>query len=372
MAGKPRRLVKRTLIILNLITALLFTLACIAPYLDPARWWTISFLGLGFSIILFALLAFLIFWLFFKPRYVFISLVAMILGWKSIAVLFAINTDETFVRSKPKSVIRVVHWNVARFIEWSRNNNAGSKKRLKMMDQLQAQNADVLCLVEFFHSTDSIYYDNLPYVMKKLGYPYYNFSWEGDGHKQWVGQAIFSRFPIVDSGVVRFPKPGIQETLIHADITRGSDTFRVFTTHLQSFQFKPEDYKRIQKIKNREDSLLENSRNIFSKLRRATVLRSQQANIVRWELDRSPHPFILTGDLNDVPNSYTYFIIREDLKDAFLEKGLGIGRTFNGLSPTLRIDYMFASKEFEVLQFNRIAKDLSDHYMLVADFQLTK
>lgn len=372
MAGTPRRLAKRFLIILNVVVALLFTLACIAPYLDPARWWAISFLGLGFAIILFILLGFMIFWLFVKPRYFFISLVAMILGWKSISVLFAINTNETFVKAKQKSAIRVVHWNVARFVEWSRNNNAGSKKRLKMMDQLQAQNADVLCLVEFFHSTDSIYYDNLPYVMKKLGYPYYNFSWEGDGYKQWVGQAIFSRFPIVDSGIVRFPKPGIQETLIHADIARGPDTFRVFTTHLQSFQLKPEDYTRIEKIKNREDSLIENSRNIFTKLRRATVLRSQQANIVRWELDKSPHPFILTGDLNDVPNSYTYFIIREDLKDVFLEKGWGIGRTYNGLSPTLRIDYMFATKEFEVLQFNRIARDLSDHYMLVADFRLTE
>jgi endonuclease/exonuclease/phosphatase family metal-dependent hydrolase len=58
------------------------------------------------------------------------------------------------------------------------------------------------------------------------------------------------------------------------------------------------------------------------------------------------------------------------MQDAFLKKGFGIGRTFTGLSPTLRIDYIFADRHFKIKQFNRITKKLSDHYMLVADVQL--
>jgi endonuclease/exonuclease/phosphatase family metal-dependent hydrolase len=60
------------------------------------------------------------------------------------------------------------------------------------------------------------------------------------------------------------------------------------------------------------------------------------------------------------------------MQDAFLKKGFGIGRTFTGLSPTLRIDYIFGDKHFEIKQFNRLVKDLSDHYMLVSDVQLKK
>jgi endonuclease/exonuclease/phosphatase family metal-dependent hydrolase len=60
------------------------------------------------------------------------------------------------------------------------------------------------------------------------------------------------------------------------------------------------------------------------------------------------------------------------MQDAFLKKGFGIGRTFTGLSPTLRIDYIFADHHFKIKQFNRIVKNLSDHYMLVADVQLKK
>ncbi|MDB5251093.1 MAG: hypothetical protein JWP27_262 [Flaviaesturariibacter sp.] len=372
MRGKPRLFLKRMMIVLNVGAAIIFGLACIAPYLHPTKWWIISFLGLGFAGLLGTLLLFIFFWLFARPRYAFISLVAMILGWKSISVFFAFHKSESFAARKQPGALRVVHWNVARFVEWKRNNNEGSQKRLEMMAQIKAQHADILCLEEFFHSTDSTYYDNLDYVRDKMDYPYAYFSWIEDGYKQWVGEAIFSKHPIIDSGITRFPRPGLPETLIYADIVRGPDTFRVYTTHLQSFRFVKEDYDRIEKIKNRDDSLLENSKSIFSKVKTATVIRSHQADIVRAEIDRSPYPFILTGDLNDVPNSYTYFTIRGNLQDVFLKKELGIGRTFNGLSPTLRIDYIFATHEFEALQFNRLSRDLSDHAMLVADLRLSK
>ena len=58
------------------------------------------------------------------------------------------------------------------------------------------------------------------------------------------------------------------------------------------------------------------------------------------------------------------------MQDAFIKKGFGVGRTFSSLSPTLRIDYIFADDHFRIDQFKRIAKKSSDHYMLVADIEL--
>jgi endonuclease/exonuclease/phosphatase family metal-dependent hydrolase len=162
------------------------------------------------------------------------------------------------------------------------------------------------------------------------------------------------------------------ESLIQADILFGKDTVRFYTTHLQSFQFKKDDYERMEKIKNREDSIFFNSRNIFSKLKRATIFRSRQADIVRDITANSPYPYVVAGDFNDVPNSYAYFTIKGSLQDAFLKEGFGIGRTFSGISPTLRIDYILTTRQFSVLQFNRLIKNYSDHYMLVADLQLKK
>jgi endonuclease/exonuclease/phosphatase family metal-dependent hydrolase len=370
MAGKARRFIKKFSIFLNVIAAFIFLIATISPFLHPAKWWYISFLGLGFAGLLIALLLFMIYWLFLKPKYMLISLVALIFGWKSIAVLFAVHPGNEFNEKKQPDALRVAHWNVARFTEWKRNNNKGSQTRLQMLDLIRKQKADVLCFQEFFTSTDSAYYDNLEQVMKSLGYPYFFYSWDEEEERQWAGQIIFSKYRIIDSAKIRFPRPGTPEALLHADILFNKDTIRIFTTHMQSYRLRKEDYRRIEQIKNREDSMIENSKSIFSKLKRATILRSRQADMVKKELLSSPYPYILTLDMNDVPNSYTYFTIKENLQDAFLEKGFGIGRTFNGLSPTLRIDYIFASNDFSIQQFKRIPRDLSDHYMLVADLLL--
>lgn len=371
MPGTYRLILKRSFIFLNSLTAVIFLLTCLAPYLNPANWWFISLLGLGFGFILVLLIGFLIFWLVVRPRYIFISLITLAIGWQSLVSFFGFHTDSYSI-TKQKGTLRVASWNVARFLELKRNNNKKSQTRLKMLDLIKAQNADVLCFQEFYHSTDSTLYDNITYIKESLGYPYYYYSWDGDGGQQWFGQMIFSRYPIIDSGKLTYPPPSEPESLIHADILYKGDTIRFYTTHLQSVQFKKQDYQRIEEIKNREDSILEKSRSIFSKLKRAITFRSRQAKIVKETTRQSPHPYVITGDFNDVPNSYTYFTIKGDLQDAFLKKGFGIGRTYSGLSPTLRIDYILPSHDFSVVQFDRVVREYSDHYLLVADLKLNK
>ncbi|HVF97594.1 MAG TPA: endonuclease/exonuclease/phosphatase family protein [Flavisolibacter sp.] len=373
MAATYRRIMRTVFFVLNSIASLVFLLACLAPALNPIQYWYIALLGLGFAFIVVTLIAFIFFWLVFKPRFVLLSLLPLLIGYQSIATFFAFNTTQKFNYQKEGQTLRVAHWNVARFMEWRRNNNKGSQTRLKMMDQIKEQNADVLCMQEFFTSTDTVYYNNLSYMMKDLGYPYFCFAWANDGYLQWFGNAIFSKLPIVDSGKVYYPKAKWPETLLYADIVHNSDTVRVYTTHLQSLEFKKEDFENIEEIKDAQTNVIQSSRGIFGKVRRAMRFRKSQADIIRDILSNDPYPTIFTGDFNDVPNSYAYTTIRgEKFQDVFLKKGFGIGRTFSSISPTLRIDYLLATKDFEVKQFNRIVKNLSDHYMLVADLQLKK
>jgi endonuclease/exonuclease/phosphatase family metal-dependent hydrolase len=60
------------------------------------------------------------------------------------------------------------------------------------------------------------------------------------------------------------------------------------------------------------------------------------------------------------------------MKNAFAEKGTGIGRTFYGISPTLRIDQIFVDPHFTVEQYLRIKKKLSDHFPIIADLHYEK
>lgn len=373
MATKFRVFTRRFLFFVNIGLVFFFLLSCLVPYLHPQRWWFISFLGLAFPFLLLLVILFLSFWLIvLKPRYALLPGIALLLGLKSITVFLSFHTPRAFNYKKEPGRIRVVSWNVARFIELKRNNNAGSEKRLKMFELIKKQDADVLCLQEFHTSTDSAYYDNIAPIQKELGYPYYYFSFDEDGDNHYYSSIIFSRYPIIDSGKVRYPRPTLPDVLLQVDLKVNNDTIRVYTTHLQSNQFGKKDYERLGKIKSGDDSLVTNSRSILSKLKRGVSYRAIQADIVDEVLDNSPYPLIFCADLNDVPNSYAYFTARGDLQDAFLKKGFGIGRTFAAISPTLRIDYIFAGKEFRIRQFNRIVRNLSDHYMLVADLELKK
>ena len=187
-----------------------------------------------------------------------------------------------------------------------------------------------------------------------------------------VGPIIFSRFPILETGRHEYVHNSLKavESLISADLKINDDTIRVYTTHLQSVLFRKKEYRDLEKIKNVEDSLLLASRSIIKKLKEAYAFRGGQAELVRKELDACPHPLLICGDFNDVPNSYTYFHIKGALQDAFLQRGFGIGRTYTSLSPTLRIDYMLASNEFRVLQCKKVELPYSDHYPVIADIVL--
>jgi endonuclease/exonuclease/phosphatase family metal-dependent hydrolase len=371
--ARYRRFTKFFFVAFNSTVAVIFLLACLGPYLNPKKWWPISLMGLGFVFIIITLIAFVFFWLVFRPRFMLISLLSLAIGYKSIMVFFGFHISDKLDYIKHKDALRIAHCNVARFIEWKRNNNKGSQTRLKMMDQIKEQNADVLCFQEFFTSTDTQYYNNLKFIKEELGYPYHYFSNDEDGGLQWYGQIIFSRIPLIDTGMVRFPKPSLPEALIHADVVWNGDTIRIYTTHLQSVQFQKHDFETIDNLKNKNEIEVKASRGIFSKLKRGVINRAGQADLVRQEINKSPYPFVLTGDFNDVPNSYTYFTIKDnDLQDAFLMSGFGVGRTYYNIAPALRIDYMLTTKNFEVKQFNRITKNYSDHYMLVADVQVNK
>ena len=83
-----------------------------------------------------------------------------------------------------------------------------------------------------------------------------------------------------------------------------------------------------------------------------------------------PYPYIISGDFNDTPSSYAVNAMAQGLKNAFHEKGSGFGRTYNGSFPNYQIDYIMASPQFEVTDYQIIEKRLSDHYPVRSDLAL--
>ena len=131
-------------------------------------------------------------------------------------------------------------------------------------------------------------------------------------------------------------------------------------------------FRSIEKPSVEDENAIKESKNIISKFKRGFLKRQKQADRIRAEIDMSPYPVIITGDFNDLPNSYAYHTIGGGMKNAFVEKGAGLGRTFSGISPVLRIDNIFVDEKMEVQQFLGIKKKLSDHFPIFADVQLNK
>jgi endonuclease/exonuclease/phosphatase family metal-dependent hydrolase len=117
---------------------------------------------------------------------------------------------------------------------------------------------------------------------------------------------------------------------------------------------------------------VQQSENVLSRFKTGFLKRQVQAERVKAEVDKSPYPVVLCGDFNDVPNSYAYATIGNGLQNAFVQKGSGIGRSFSGIAPTLRIDNIFLDERFSVQQFTRIKKKLSDHFPIITDVALQK
>jgi endonuclease/exonuclease/phosphatase family metal-dependent hydrolase len=368
MAKNILRRVFRTICFsITLVLALLFLVASLAPYINPANWWLNGFTGLIVPYLILSLLFACIFWLIIKPAFVWLPLISLCFGWQQIDVAFAWHAGAGFTKKKHPLNLRVVDWNIKSFTGLSKNKDTRKLIRNEVAESVLKIQADIICLQEFNSSASTT--NNIALFTKT--HPYYYFSRDylrNNGDYQ-SGSIIFSKYPIIDTGRIPYP---VAESLIFADIKKGDDTFRVYTTHLQSFKFQKNDYADIEKIKDQDEETMTASKSLFKKMKLAFTRRGEQSNIVRAERDKCQLPSIICGDFNDVPNSYTYFNIKGKWQDAFLKKDFGIGRTFISIAPTLRIDYILVDDHFSVRQFDMVDEDLSDHVMLVTDLRLKK
>ncbi|HVM87537.1 MAG TPA: endonuclease/exonuclease/phosphatase family protein [Puia sp.] len=373
-----RKFTKKIVIVANVIAVLIFLLACCNSFLNPAKWWLVSLLGLVFPLLFFIVFGFLVFWLFMTSRrWALISLTALILGWPNIHSLFAFHIGASFKNDKAEGALRVLTWNVHEWDEFIKAKPDTSHWE-KMLLFLKQQDADLICFQEFFESHNPKKLpDNIIRIQKELNCPYYFFSHDYRHYSGMyeTGVIIFSKYPISDTIQQKFQKVAnirATESLIAADVDVNGQTIRIFTTHLQSVLFRNKDYHNIDIIRNADDSMFQASKSIIKKLKRAYGFRAVQAESVRKAMDASPYPSIICGDFNDVPNSYTYSTIKANMQDAFIKKGFGIGRTYVNLSPTLRIDYIMASDNFKVLQCKNFKLPYSDHHPVIADIQLSE
>jgi endonuclease/exonuclease/phosphatase (EEP) superfamily protein YafD len=102
------------------------------------------------------------------------------------------------------------------------------------------------------------------------------------------------------------------------------------------------------------------------------LMRSQLAEVgfLKSYLRQLKGPFIFGGDLNAPPSAQVIRSLNEVARDAYLATNRFGRPTFRVRVPLLRLDYLFASKEWVPLAARRVDIEVSDHFPVYAEFQL--
>ena len=365
-----RRFTKKFFILLNLTLAILFLLGSYAYLFNPKYFWPLGFLTLSAFYLVLLLVLFVFFWLFVKPAWCLISVLTIVVAYKPVRQIVPFRFSTTsFAMEKQQNELRVMSWNVEQFDILEHKTHPETK--VHMLDLINEYHPDIACFQEMVGSdTVPSAINYVPDLARKLSFPdhYYTYNrkldFDGNHH---FGLIIFSKYPLVNRQTVSYLPNDYNSIFQYADIVLGIDTIRIFNIHLQSLRFSQNNLQYIDKPTLKDEEDLQRSKNVISKFRTGFLKRKTQADRIREEIDKSPYPVIVCGDFNDVPNSYAYHVIGYELKNAFVEKGAGLGRTFTGIAPTLRIDNIFVDSRFDVVQFTRVKKKMSDHFPIITD-----
>lgn len=348
-------------LIINILTAILTLLLFSLPDISPERFPIGSFLLFLIPVFILLNFIFVIIWLIKRPlHYALVSLVIILLGYKFI--------DRTFSYVKPKSEksdFKVLNSNVRIFNVYDhlRDENYHSSK--EMLKWVRDFDADVACLQEFYSSDTNPIFFTQKEIQKKYSYVYFKPFLAI--RKQQFGMAIFSKYPIIKRGEIKFRSESNNQ-IIFVDVKIKKRLVRIYNIHLQSMSIDENDI-----INSKFD---DNSKNkwvtILLRYKNGSIQRARQVKELVSHIQACPHPVVVCGDLNEPPYGFVYEELSDLLDNSFQEAGRGLGVTYNGKIPLLRIDNQFFGNGVEVLS-HTLHKEMnySDHYPISARYKFT-
>ena len=320
----------------NSLAAFLLLIAYILPYIPPKSFSLLSVLSLAVPVLIVLNIVFFLYWLFNVKKQLLLSLIVLLLGFNYITSIYKFTGSKIVEDTENFSVM---NYNVRLFnlFEWLSNDSVETD----IINFIQSEKPSIVSFQE--------YHKNSKFSLQG----YEKFEHVSDGNVK-SGQAIFSKFPIVNSGSITFPHTS--NNAIFVDIVKQKDTIRIYNLHLQSSKISTE----VSELKK------ESSEKLTRRIGEVFQMQQSQAELVLRHKAKCPYKVILTGDFNNTAYSYVYNQIKGDLQDTFKAAGNGFGKTFSFNMIPLRIDFILADKDFTVNGFKNYDVNLSDHYPIKA------
>ncbi|WPR72968.1 endonuclease/exonuclease/phosphatase family protein [Flavobacterium sp. NG2] len=339
----------RGMFFLNIVLTVVTFIAYILPFLAPKMFPILSVLTLFMPVFFILNGLFFLYWAIqFKKRMVLSGLV-LLMGITFINKFYKFSTKE-YPDDEKDFVVMSYNVRLLNLFKWLDKTYVPQD----ILAFINDKNPNILCIQEYSHSAhiDLKVYPHKYIVMT--------------GNKIKTGQAIFSKFPIIDQGNIVFPNSN--NNVIFADIKKGKDIIRVYNMHLQSIKISPD----VNEISENIDAMNQGkSQMMLFRISKAFKQQQEQAEILKEHKRECKYPMIICGDMNNSAFSYVYRNIKGNLKDSFEEAGLGFGQTYKFRYYPARIDYIFVDNSMVVKKFESFSDfENSDHYPIMAKLSL--
>lgn len=342
---KDLSLFNKVVYTLNIVLVIMTVLGYILPYLAPKLFPLLAVFTLILPTLLIINLVVIIYWSIQFKRQVFLSLIVFVIGYTFFTKFYKLSGK---VLPEEEGDFTVLSYNVRLFnlFEWIKEENV--PENIKRF--IEEHQPDIICFQEYSKSAD---YELDDYKFRHI---------VTKGKKIKTGQAIFSKFRIIDEGEIALPNS--DNNVVYADIVKNKDTIRVYSIHLQSINISPQINEGIDES---------NSKMILNRLSHGFKEQQLQSELILSHMEDFKSKKIVCGDMNNTAFSYTYKNVKGDMKDAFAEAGKGFGKTYNYNYYPARIDYILVDDVFEVKEFKTFTDfKNSDHFPVMTRLKIKK
>ncbi len=249
----------------------------------------------------------------------------------------------------------VMSWNVQRL--WG---EAEGTPVDCVLSEIKRNSPDVLALLE-------VTADDVGALAGQLGMSCRHAPYVGAGPRVG-GLAVCTlgdRWRLRDGSAQRF-EDGEDWSYLFAEIEGPTTLFNLLAVHLVPYRVSERDLRRVWSSGDPSDLL-----KIGDRGARVTRAQSDQSAALLARVGKLQDPTIIAGDFNSTRDSALHVALRKTLRDAWERGGRGFGATIRVLGQIpLRVDHVYASREFRVLEAVVPVAHCSDHQPVVVTLGL--
>jgi endonuclease/exonuclease/phosphatase family metal-dependent hydrolase len=354
------RVIKFSIRFFSFCILMLYLASIVAFYLPPSSVGPLSVLALFYWPLL-LLFLFSVLLLLLRREWKWLALHALIflasIGNVSSLFSFGIGKEEGL-----KKYISVYTQNV--HLMGYYDGKLSEKNKEIILSSIESKNPDVICLQEcYWNEQENSFFHWGQDVRLKDYFPCERVTHTlSDGSH--FGVVILSKFPIRFKGTVPFEND-VNNFAVYADVDTPLGLVRFYSVHFQSFRLKDSELKLFDE-NLAVDEIQNNSLPLLVQLYRANLKREKQVDRLMQSMNDCQYPVVLCGDFNDSPSSNTYYKLTRHLNDSYSEANIGVGATYNGPLPGMRIDYILHDERLAVSTCEKLEVNSSDHDALLA------